>query len=235
MTWFDFELLIIMYWLWMNIANVSTTSATAQREVSYSILPADTSPDIWRPEVFWVNSTTSSIAIRWTLKQVNKSRTIVGSHVEYFVDGGKFSSHLLHKGINSYVFRNLLAETMYTICVKVYLKHQGDQSMQETKEHSSCVQIWTIPYIRKDSVVTLLLTSSYFVFMALMGYSQWRMKIQSIRTKNRRNTSRDQNVPIRGRGVVENNIRDYIQPLRWRELEENDGRRYMFTSIEDHH
>lgn len=170
----------------------------------------------WREnlDIHWVNSSVYEISISWSL--VNASGFIKFSSVEYFTTDGKFSSHLLKSEVRNYTFVNLEPATLYTICVYVTEAIGLDNSTE--KYHSNCVKINTIDYIRRDSLVVLLLTVGYFAFMALLGYSQWRRKLCTIAARAR-SKSRVSNED------VHRNSKDMT--MRYRDLEE---REHLMTS-----
>ncbi|OWF37711.1 hypothetical protein KP79_PYT21370 [Mizuhopecten yessoensis] len=169
-------------------------------------------------EVTWENSTTSSIAISWQFAKIYKSNgTFLGTRVEYFLKHGKFRSHILRPTVNNFVFESLKVATTYKFCVTAF-ENVNDGLSSETLEHTRCFRLQTIPYIRRDSVLILLLTLSYFLFMGFMGYSQWRRRAAIIRKRVRR--------------ACENSSEPTTPVLRWREVEERQ--RLCFpSSIEE--
>lgn len=147
----------------------------------------DQDPEPDTIKVTWINSTTSSIAVNWTFVEGYRSNgTFYGSHIEYFVKDGKFTSYVFPSDIHEYVIENLKTATTYTICVYMIESDPSITTHLGSKSHSQCLEISTIPYVRKDSILVLLLTLSYFCFMGSLGYSQWRRKLIYIRQKYRR-------------------------------------------------
>lgn len=136
-------------------------------------------------EIHWVNSSTDSISIKWNLSShYNLTGFIKQSTVEYFPPGGRFTSHPLPSNVREYSITNLDAFTLYTICVhmtEVYGPHN-----KSSIKHSECVKINTIKFIRRESAVILIITLGYFVFMGLLGYTQWKRKVWDIQSKQRR-------------------------------------------------
>lgn len=169
-------------------------------------------------KVTWENSTTSSIAISWKFsKSYRTNGTFLGTRLEYFLKHGKFRSHILRPSIHSFVFESLKVATTYRFCVTAF-ESVTDGLTSDTLEHARCFRLQTIPYIRRDSVLILLLTLSYFLFMGCIGYSQWRRRVAYIRKRVRR--------------ACENSSEPTTPVLRWREVEERQ--RLCFpSSIEE--
>lgn len=169
-------------------------------------------------EVAWENSTTSSIAVSWRFAKSYKSNgTVLGTRVEYFLTHGKFRSHMLPPSVNVFVFESLKVATTYKLCVTTF-ENVNEGPTSDTIDHTKCFKLRTIPYIRRDSVLILLLTLSYFLFMGFMGYSQWRRHAAAIRNRVRRSST--------------NSSEPTTPVLRWREVEERQ--RLCFpSSIEE--
>ena len=156
-------------------------------------------------EIYWLNSTIDSIAIKWNLSaNYNLTGFIQQSTVEYFPSGGRFTSHPLHPRVREYTFTNLDAYTLYTICVhmvEVYGTHN-----KSSITHTQCVKINTIDYIRRESVIIMVITLGYYVFMGLLGYTQWKRKLWDIQNRKRRRQKQ-----LASKTAV-----------RWKELAENE-------------
>ena len=156
-------------------------------------------------EIHWLNSSTDSISIKWNLSSnYNLTGYITQSTVEYFPSGGRFTSHPLAAYIKEYSFSNLDANTLYTICVHM-MEAYGPQN-KSSITHSNCVKINTIDYIRKESVVILIITLGYYVFMGLLGYTQWKRKIWDVQSRRRR----------REKAAASNAV------MRWKDLAEKE-------------
>lgn len=171
-------------------------------------------------EITWVNSTTSSIAIRWNfVKHYAIKGIFEGSEVEYFVPGGKFISQRLSKRYE-FVLRNLIVATTYTVCVTMYEDQDVDAVNGSLVMHSHCLKLDTIPYIRRDSLATLILVICYFLFMTLMGYFQWKRRVIELRNQK----------PYQTVEVSENN---QDSSVRWKDVEERQRLYLPGTSIEE--
>lgn len=158
----------------------------------------------------WLNSSTYSISISWELvDDYNMTGYIKESMVEYFPKGGRFRSHPLYDNIREFTFVNLDAGTMYIICV--YMTEVYGESNSSSIVHSKCVKINTIDYIRKDSVVIMLITLGYYAFMGLLGYTQWKRRWWAIRQKNKNRSKHEVADQMDSNCVI-----------RWKELAERE-------------
>lgn len=173
-------------------------------------------------EIKLINSTTSSIAISWNFKKSYVIKgALEGSEVEYLVPGGKFTSQRLYER-NDFVFRNLGVATTYTVCVKMYEDQGVDSSNGSMVEHSHCIRVDTIPYIRGDSLATLILVICYFLLMSLIGYFQWKKRVIELQNKKPYQ-------PVTCE-VTDNNLDTSV---RWKDVEERQRLCMPGTSIED--
>ena len=161
-------------------------------------------------EIHWLNSTTDSISVKWNLSSnYNLTGFIKQSTVEYFPPGGRFTSHPLVASIREYSFTNLNAYTLYTICVHM-VEVYGPQN-KSSITHTHCVKINTIDYIRKESLVIMVITLGYYLFMGLLGYTQWKRKIWDIQSRRRR----------RQKQLASNTA------VRWKELADKEQERLV--------
>lgn len=165
-------------------------------------------------EISWLNSTTHSISIGWILsKSYNVTGFVTTSVVEYYPKGGRFRSHPLQRDVSEYTFVQLEVGTLYTICV--YLTElYGEQNLSSIV-HSKCVKINTIQYLRRDSIVIVLITLGYYAFMGLLGYTQWKRRLWRIR-KLKKNKNRC------NQEVASDNEKANICVMRWRDLAERE-------------
>lgn len=164
-------------------------------------------------QIFWLNSSTHSISVRWALeKSYNMTGFIKDSVVEYFPKGGRFTSHPLEHDVREYTYENLEAGTMYTVCV--YMTEVYGESNESSIVHSKCVKINTIDYIRRDSVVIMIITLGYYAFMGLIGYTQWKRRLWRVRNNNKKRYNYDD--------VVSNSDNENVCVMRWRELAERE-------------
>ena len=140
--------------------------------------------------ITWLNSTTTTISIRWGLSsKLNQTGYVRDSTVEYFPADGKFTSHPLSSYIREFTFTNLNTGMLYTICV--HMNEMYGFGNSSTYRHSKCVKIHTIDHVRQDSVLFLVLSLGYYAFMALLGYSQWKKKQILLRARNRKRAGVD--------------------------------------------
>jgi hypothetical protein len=214
--------------------SVLTLSAGNQSDTgnSFAAAPYDVATVTEKFNVNWVNSTTSSITINWTfpIEYVPKG-SVLGAQVEYFVQGGRFTSDIFPTWRSVFIMTNLNVATTYTICVKVYesLEKYSSPSSETSRTHAKCVKISTIPLIRKDSAVILVAVCGYFVFMGMLGFVQWRRKVAAVARKTKRQEAEDETVEDSPRAASVT----HGGAMRWKDLEVKER---LFTSgsaIED--
>ena len=195
---------------------INTPSPSGDLDV---ILKSTYEPDSGTIDVIWDYSTTSSIAISWSLHSKHINGSIYSSQVECYLQHGKFKSRFLEPEYTSFVFVNLNIESTYRICLTIYETVPSGLS-SDTITHLKCLKLSTIPFIRKDSVLAVLLSLGYFAFVTLLGYVHWYRRASLIRARKRRNQER------RSRSEPTTPV------VRWREVEERQ-RLCLPSSIED--
>ncbi|KAK3576751.1 hypothetical protein CHS0354_005590 [Potamilus streckersoni] len=158
-------------------------------------------------DITWVNSSTSSITIQWRMTNDKWQTYVLGSEVECLVEGGKFVSNILPPEINQFTIQNLQVGTTYTVCVRVF---EQERTLDVSNaSHSKCVKLETLNYVRKDSILWMSLIIGYYIFMGLLGYTQWRRKLCEIsKISKKRNTSTCRNEPV---------------TVKWNDSEERQG------------
>lgn len=166
-----------------------------ETNITFVTIPTTRIPEHQKLQVVWKNSSTTSIAISWKfiLDPSIRNDTFDGSIVECFYKNGKFVSNMLHPWVNTYVFNRLEVDTSYTICISAYERKTSGTIIHPTMQYSKCVILSTIPYVRRDSVVVLLCTMSYFLFLSLLGVSQWKHKVREIKERRQRYAIEDDN------------------------------------------
>lgn len=158
-------------------------------------IPTTRIPEHQKLQVVLKNSSTTSIAISWKfiLDPPTRNDSFDGSIVECFHQNGKFISNMLPPWVSTYVFNRLEVDTSYTICINAYERKTSGTIIYPTMQYSKCVILSTIPYVRRDSVVVLLCTMSYFLFFSLLGVSQWKHKVREIKERRQRYAIEDEN------------------------------------------
>lgn len=77
-----------------------------------------------------------------------------------------------------YVVEDLVADSMYHVCVMVTLVNttslivEGAEGVEE--EYRQCVHVATIPYILENSLYVLCGTIGFILFLVLVGFITWR-------------------------------------------------------------
>lgn len=160
-----------------------------ETNITLVTIPTTRIPEHLKLQVIWKNSSTTSIAISWKfiMDPSIRNDTFHGSRVECFFKTGKFVSNMLPPSINTYEFSHLDVDSSYTICINAYERKTSGTIIFPTMQYSKCVILSTIPYVRRDSVVILLCTMSYFLFFSLLGVSQWKHKVREIKERRKRN------------------------------------------------
>ncbi|VDI08277.1 Hypothetical predicted protein [Mytilus galloprovincialis] len=237
MKWMNNDYFIKMIWLWTPLfANLTKVNSTRSNNVKYdvmndqsmddSIMTLPTQPSNYDHllKVRLLALTTSSIAIEWNYEEtVFRNKTLLGSKVEYFINSGKFSSDMLQPHIHSFTCDHLKVATKYTICISVYLSELVYLKEDDSIVLSKCFGAETIPYIRNDSILVLIILLSYYLFMGMIGVCQWKRKCRMQTSKNRRNEIVHN---------TENNVNSN-STMRYRELEERQRLTNPVCSIEE--
>lgn len=162
-------------------------------------------------EIKWENSTTDSVTISWKLSaDYNLTGYIRDSVVEYITSVGRFRSHPLPSEVRIYRFENLDAGTVYTFCV--YMSEIHGAHNFSTDLHSKCVKINTLDYIRRDSVIVMMITLGYYLFMGLLGFTQWKRRQCRIANRKRIDKRYANEIP------TDNNV----CVMRWQDLAERE-------------
>ncbi|XP_059169240.1 uncharacterized protein LOC131951010 [Physella acuta] len=121
---------------------------------------------------------TSSIQVKWSLTNRTSSDSKMEATALCETPNGKIVSNKLTSSTRSFTFELLSSNTKYLVCV--YLLEKSSSSNTSIL-HYSCDIISTIPLIRVDSVVGVLLTLGYMGSMVGLGYVAWRRKVRQVR------------------------------------------------------
>lgn len=79
----------------------------------------------------------------------------------------------LGNATDGYLITDLGPETHYDVCIFVKLSDDDDLCQKSEPACSRCVEMWTIPLIRDDSLIAVMLTLGLIVFLILIGYICW--------------------------------------------------------------
>lgn len=123
-----------------------------------------------------IEATTSSLHVTWKLTNTSSSDSIMESTVICETMNGKIVSDKLHSTTDSFLFQFLTSDTRYIVCVYVLEK---STTANTSILHYNCQPFSTIPLVRADSIVGVILTLGYFVLMVVMGYAAWWRKIKN--------------------------------------------------------
>lgn len=151
-------------------------------EERYAAFSLTNSANLEILEIEWLNSTADSISIQWGLNKLyNTSGYIRDSVVEYFLEEGRFTSRPLGANVREYTCERLESGKFYTICV--YMNEMFGANNSGSSIHSKCVTIKTAHYIRNDTLFILLVTMGYYIFLVLLGYTQWKRKVWTFQAR----------------------------------------------------
>ncbi|KAL3861468.1 hypothetical protein ACJMK2_007502 [Sinanodonta woodiana] len=134
-------------------------------------------------DITWVNSSMSSITIQWRVTSNQRQTYFLGSEVECIIEGGKFISNMLQPDVNQFTIQNLHVGTTYSVCVRVFAQEKSFN--MSNASHYKCITLETLGYVRKDSILWMSLILGYYIFMGLLGYTQWRRKLCEISKRNK--------------------------------------------------
>ena len=129
-------------------------------------------PDLYseRLDIFLVRSATTWLDIRWQLD--NRTGASVGapkySRVRCHL-GNTTIFHNVLGSISQFRVPNLSSNTEYIVCVEL---------LERNYLHYKCSRFSTIPLVRPDSILGLLLTLGYVFGMGLIGYVTWWLRVR---------------------------------------------------------
>ncbi|CAL1537714.1 unnamed protein product [Lymnaea stagnalis] len=125
-----------------------------------------------------IEATTSSLHVTWKLTNMSSSDSVMESTVICETTNGRIVSDKLHSATNSFHFQFLTSDTRYIVCVYVLEK---STTANTSILHYNCQPFSTIPLVRADSIVGVILTLGYFGLMVVMGYAAWWRKMKNAR------------------------------------------------------
>lgn len=143
---------------------------------------------------------------------------VEGWNVGYHVRSGSFLSKMLPPETNTYTLSELQSNTPYNVCVNAHPLHVS--SWPATQPRSYCRLLRTIPLIRRDSIVGLILVFGYYALMIGLGVIQWRRRVfLSQRWK---------------RHSIEEHSEDVQEAaVRWRDLDDTDNETSRLKSADN--
>lgn len=218
-----------MTFLTLLLGVVSVAKATTMADVVTTVtVPTTIDPRFVR--LHHKSSTTGSITMNWT---VPNSAEVDGYRVQSWKTGSdsKTISPTLAWNETEYVITDLLRNTDYKVCVYAMVP------TNDTDERS-CLNVFTIPLIRWDSLLALLLVILAILILVLLGIICWRRELKKHKGDNNsedENKKSESSQPIllappvdnRPRSSIEDEDIPYITPPI--EELENDDREYAMT------
>ncbi|XP_025082914.1 uncharacterized protein LOC112557333 [Pomacea canaliculata] len=139
-----------------------------------------------RVSIFLVQSDTSWLDIKWQFDNSSldgASDIPIVSQATCDLPNGRIVSDFFNGTRNRFRFSHLMSDTEYTVCVVVT---EGTHVETVKRMYSKCTYFRTIPLMRPDSVVGLVLTLGYLIGMSAFGYVAWKCrmyKVTATRTK----------------------------------------------------
>ena len=133
---------------------------------------------------------------------------VEGWNVGYHVQSGSFLSKMLPPETSSYSLTGLQSNTPYNVCVNA--KPLRGSTWPATHPRSYCRMLRTVPLIRTDSIVGLILCFGYYVLMICLGVLQWKRRVFLSRRWKRNS--------------IEEHSEDRQEAaVRWRDLDDTDN------------
>lgn len=148
--------------------------------------------------VILVESGTSYLEIQWRLE--NSTGFPVAARPKFSRIqchlGSTTQVHSVNGSVTQFRIENLLSNTLYTVCVELVpdtppgaATAAGDAESSVDSLYYRCVYESTIPIIRTDSIVALVLTLGYVLLLTLIGYVTWWLRVRKIKTSRRAQTT----------------------------------------------
>jgi hypothetical protein len=126
-------------------------------------------------ELYHRESSTSSISIVWRPRVPDDIR-ILKYIIETTKKGSKsvITSPVLPANTTEYIVEDLIKDSKWRVCVVASVKNVTDGS---TTEHQQCLESFTIPYIRDDSLYVLAIVILVIGGLIVAGYMCWRCAV----------------------------------------------------------
>ena len=127
-------------------------------------------------ELYHRESTTSSVSIVW--------RPLIPEGIKitkYRIETNKQDSESvttspeLPADTTEYIVEDLIKDSKWKICVVASI---SNDTFSQDEEHFKCLDSFTIPYIRDDSLYVLAITVAVIGSLVLIGYLSWRCAVQ---------------------------------------------------------
>ncbi|XP_005102482.1 uncharacterized protein LOC101852488 [Aplysia californica] len=120
----------------------------------------------------------SSLLVTWRLSNVTQADSTLEATALCETGNGKIISNKFTSSVDSFQFMNLNSDTEYVICVHMLEK---SKSTNTSILHYNCQSFATIPVMRPDSVIGVMLTLGYLLAMGAIGYVVWWRKAKKLR------------------------------------------------------
>lgn len=133
---------------------------------------------------------------------------VEGWHVGYHLQSGSFLSKMLPPETDSYSLTGLQSNTPYNVCVNAKLLRGS--TWPSAQPRSYCRMLRTVPLIRRDSIVGLILCFGYYALMIGLGVAQWKRRLFLSRRWKRNS-------------IEEHSEDKQEAAVRWRDLDDTDN------------
>ena len=111
------------------------------------------------------------IFVRWNVSDEYQIESYTIRHQKRGRQAMTYSGPL-YNVTDGYLITDLGPETHYNVCMFVRLSN-SDLCDKSEGACSRCLDMWTIPLIRDDSLIAVMLTLGLIVFLILIGYICW--------------------------------------------------------------
>lgn len=161
-------------------ATTDSNSSSNSTEGAVTATIATATEDTRFVKLSHTRSTTKSITVDWT---VPENSGVEGFRVETVKIGSqaKQISPILEWNATEYVIEDLSRNTDYQVCVHALLAPTSNTTEQ------SCLDLYTIPFIRWDSLIALFIVLGIVLLLVVLGLLCWR----HARNKQRRKHNED--------------------------------------------
>ncbi|KAI8749342.1 hypothetical protein BgiMline_028664 [Biomphalaria glabrata] len=126
---------------------------------------------------------TSTLKVSWQLLNVTSADSLIESTAICETNYGAIVSDKLKPGTSQFQFHHLDSNTDYAVCVYVLEK---SASTNISLLHYSCQSFKTIPLVRQDSVVAVVISVGYVMAMILLGLIGWWKNSYKVRQRKRK-------------------------------------------------
>ena len=146
--------------------SVTTETMTAENSTTAEVPMTTEGPPL---RLIHKESHTASIVVEWL---VDEELTVDSLVIRSQKTGSDYMRHSPELNVSSrvYVIPDLVVDSKYRVCVLAIVSQEDG----ETGELESCEVLYTIPYLRLDSILALVIVLLVLGFLVLLGLICWR-------------------------------------------------------------